>query len=116
MKISNQLFQPTLERLEKEYQELSEDTLESYSPEAIEVRTFVQKKLRQLELVRVSLGYMSSGEQELFGGQTALRDTLRQHKLELRFARRRWKRQTVSQQRLRRNQERSSSHVPTFAA
>jgi len=115
MNISNQLFQPTLERLEKEYHQLSEDTIDTISSEATEVRNFVQKKLRQLELVRVSLGYMSSGDEELLGGQAALRDTLRQHKLELRFARRRWKRQIISQERLRKSQERRSN-VPTFAA
>lgn len=115
MKISNQVFQPTLDRLEREYQEFSEELNGSYSQESTDLKAFVNKKLRQLELVRVSLSYMNSGTQELLRGEVALRDTLRQHKLELRFARRRWKRLLVSQERLRRNHERRS-HVPTFAA
>lgn len=115
MKISNQLFQPTLERLDREYQQLLDETDGIYTQEALELRNFVQKKMRQLERVRVSLNYMSADADELLGGQAALRDTLRQHKLELRFARRRWKRLQISHQRLRRNQERRS-HVPTFAA
>jgi len=109
MKITNQLFQPMLEKIEREYQELLGETQNYYSGETLELRGFVQKKLRQLEMVKVSLSYMQQAD----GDPLDLRETLRQHKLELRFARRRWKRQLGTKS--RRNQD-QRDHVPTFAA
>lgn len=116
MQITSQLFQPLLDRIELEYRELSEEVCGIYSDETQELKSFIQKKLRQLEMVRVSLAYMQQESGNDFSNDPFdLRETLRQHKLELRFARRRWKRQRVSEERVRRNQERRS-HVPTFAA
>lgn len=116
MQITHQLFQPLLERIEQEYRELFDEVRDQYTEETVELKNFIQKKLRQLEMVRVSLAYMQQETEGDFSNDPFdLRETLRQHKLELRFARRRWKRQRVSQERIRRNQERRT-HVPTFAA
>lgn len=116
MQITGQLFQPLLERIELEYRELLDEVSGLCTEETVELKTFVQKKLRQLDMVRVSLAYMQQDISGDFSNDPFdLRETLRQHKLELRFARRRWKRQRVSQERIRRNQERRA-HVPTFAA
>ncbi len=116
MQITSQLFQPLLERIELEYRELLDEVSDLDTDETVELKTFVQKKLRQLDMVRVSLAYMQQESSGDFSNDPFdLRETLRQHKLELRFARRRWKRQRVSQERIRRNHERRN-HVPTFAA
>lgn len=116
MQITSQLFQPLLERIELEYRELLDEVSDLDTEETVELRVFVQKKLRQLDMVRVSLAYMQQESSGDFSNDPFdLRETLRQHKLELRFARRRWKRQRVSQERIRRNLERRN-HVPTFAA
>lgn len=116
MQITNQLFQPLLERIELEYRELLDEVRDLYTDDTAELKSFIQKKLRQLEMVRVSLAYMQQETEGDFSNDPFdLRETLRQHKLELRFARRRWKRQRVSQERIRRNHERRT-HVPTFAA
>ncbi len=116
MQITNQLFQPLLDRIDQEYRDLLEEVRDLYTEETAELKIFIQKKLRQLDLVRVSLTYMQQeAGDEHHGDPFDLRETLRQHKLELRFARRRWKRQMVSQERVRRNHERRN-HVPTFAA
>lgn len=115
MKITDQLLEPLLQRIYEEYQDLHRNVAGQYFDEAIELRQFIEKKSRQLETVKVSLAYMRQSGALSQDNEPDLRDVLRQLKLELRFARRRWKRHLVSQERIRRNQERRS-HVPTFAA
>jgi hypothetical protein len=115
MKITNQLLDPLFQRIAAEYQDLNQSLTGVYTDEALELKAFIEKKLRQLETVRVSLSYLQQGIAGLGEPDLDLRDMLRQHKLELRFARRRWKRHLVSQERIRRNHERRT-HVPTFAA
>lgn len=114
MQITRQLFQPLLERIEGEYEDLSKEIDGVYTQEAVDLRDFIQRKIRQLEKIRVALSYMHHDKDPL-NGQADLRETLRQQKLELRFARRRWKRQLISQERIRRNQQRRQN-VPTVAA
>lgn len=114
MKISNQLLQPLLSRIEEEYQELAVQTQSLYSDEAKELKQFIAKKLRQLQTVRISLFYMGKDAIVQDDQQENLRETLRQHKLELRFARRRYHRQLNTQERF--NKAMSESTTPTFAA
>jgi len=110
------LLEPLFQRITAEYQDLNRSvSAGAYTDEALELKNFIEKKLRQLDTVRVSLSYLQQGLSEAGESDFDLRDMLRQHKLELRFARRRWKRHLVSQERIRRNQERRA-HVPTFAA
>ena len=111
MTINDQLMQPMLDRIEQEYKDLLEEVNDLYTEEARELRTFIHKKLRQLQMVRVSLCYMNQFDRDLERDQFNIRETLRQHKLELRFARRRWKRQQAQFEKTG-----QSSRVPTFAA
>jgi len=115
MKISNQLLEPLLNRIAAEYLELEDLVSGEFSEEAAGLRSFIDKKSRQIETVRVSLAYLQQSGFHDIEGEPDLRDVLRQLKLELRFTRRRWKRYLVNRERIRRNQERRT-HVPTFAA
>ncbi|MBU3758615.1 MAG: hypothetical protein FGM27_01650 [Candidatus Omnitrophica bacterium] len=116
MQITQQLSRPLLDRIQQEYQELFREIACQHTEDAAELRAFIQKKLRQMESVQVAMNYyLESVSSQTSEDPFDLRETLRQHKLELRFARRRWKRQLVSQEKNRRYQERAE-HVPTFAA
>lgn len=111
MKIKVQLIAPLFEKIEKGYEELRLE-LEKIVPEdALDLRALVHRNTRQLGMVKVSFSYMDQRSDEV----VALRDQLRQLKLEFRFARRRLKRYFISQQRFRKIQEKRS-HVSTIAA
>ena len=115
MKISDQLLQPMLDRIEQEYKELLAEVSSLYVDDAAELRIFISKKLRQLQMVRVTLVYMGQDVGTEQGQQQEnLRGTLRQHKLELRFARRRFHRQLGNQERFQLKTG-SESKVPVFA-
>jgi hypothetical protein len=107
MNISHQLLQPLVDRIEAEYNELIDETKPHDSDEIKELRLFIDKKLRQLQMVKVSLSYMNKDEFQTEETQANLRDTLRQQKLELRFARRRWKRQSAHKANLSESPNRS---------
>lgn len=113
MKINTQLTQPLLEKIADGYIKLLRGLEGRYTPDAVEFRAFIQNKLRQVERVQIALDYAHPIDTENHALDP--RDALRQLKLELRFAQRRWKRKLISDQRIQRNQLRRN-HVPTFAA
>lgn len=112
MEISNQILRPLIDRLKAECQELYQQVSLHSSDEALQLKTFIQRKMRQLEMLGVSVSYASSLPEQ--PDLPVLRHTFRQLKLELRFAQRKWKRVLLSEARIRRNQEKRavvSQHV-----
>lgn len=113
MKISKQLLKPLIDRIEEEYLELFNEVSGSSSDEARSLRSALQQKRRQVEMASVSLLYVDRGARDY--DTEHLRTRLRQLKLDLRFAQRKWKRYLVSEERIRKTLERRS-HVATVAA
>ena len=113
MEISHQILKPLIGCLEKEGLQLEKEISFHPSEEGMQLKSFVQKKIRQLNMLKVSVSYANSlSEQPLLND---FRDTFRQLKLEMRFARRKWKRLQLGAARVRRNLEKKN-RFSTFAA
>lgn len=113
MEISHQILKPLIDRLESECLKFEQELNRYTSEEASQLRSFIQKKMRQLNMLKLSVSYANSlSERPILND---LRDTFRQLKLELRFAQRKWKRVQLGEARMRKNQEKRS-RLSTFAA
>jgi len=104
MEIKNQILKPLFDRIESEWKDLRREVSTSRDEEALSMVPTFEQKLRQLECLRVSTSYQDNAKNASFE-ITSLREALRQLKLEVRFARRRWKRHLVAQERMRKRQE-----------
>src|SRR5437870_5213200 len=93
MEISNQLLKPIIEKLCDEYQELDQQLNLHLSEETRKLKNSIQKKIRQLELLDSCVSSMVKLSEN--NDCLDLRNTLREFKLELRFAQRKWKRQSL---------------------
>lgn len=106
MDISNQLLRPFIEKIEIEWQDLYREICGHESAEAVSMKPTVEQRMRQLEKFRVSALYFEqdgSGMKEF----PNLREALRFLKLDLRSARRMWRRHLVSKIRTQKRQERA---------
>ncbi len=112
--ISNQILKPLIDRVEKECRELYHQVGDPASEEGVELKSFLQRKIRQLEMLSVSINYISTLPEQ--PDLPDLRSTFRQLKLELRFAQRRWKRILLGEARVQRNQEKKNRLSDKFAA
>ena len=113
MDINNQLVRPLMERLYDEYRELVGELTFHDSDETQKLKLFIQKKIQQLETLNgtiSSLGIQS--EKSLYPD---LHEQLKQLKLELRFAQRRWKRQCLNEVRFKKSHPRTPL-ISTYAA
>jgi len=106
MEISNQLVKPLIERLAEEYRELEQEMTDYSSEEVEEMKTSIQKNLKQLEVLDASIASMGSESDD--STSMDLRDILRQLKLDLRFAQRRWKRQLLNVERFKKGPQKAS--------
>ena len=114
MEISRMLLKPFLERLEIEYRSLDlELGLHPATPEIVQLKVILHKKFRQLEMLNVSVSYMDDMPGAL--DPQDLQASLKRLKLELRFARRKYKRLISNESRFRKIQEKRT-HVSTVAA
>jgi len=107
MEISGQLIRPFIEKMETEWQALYREVSDHASDEATALRPSIEQRIRQLERFRVSALY---SEQEETGLKEFpnYREALRFLKLDLRTARRKWRRHLVSKVRTQKRQERAS--------
>lgn len=113
MVIRNQLLIPLIERLKKDFVQLSDAVSMHHDEVASEMAAFVQRKVRQLEMLELMASYMGPIPEPV--AMPDMNQTFRQLKLELRVARRRWHRHLVNEARLKRNQEKRI-HVSPVAA
>ena len=115
MEISSQIVRPLIERLYEEYQELDRELAPHSSDEVAELKTFVHKKMRQLQTLDSTVSGLTPALLSESLSYNELRHQLRQLKLQLRFAQRRWKRQIVNESRFRRRLQ-GKLLMPTAAA
>lgn len=113
MEITSQLLRPLIDRLKVECQDLLRQINGDPSEEALQLRSFIQRKIRQIEMLGVSVTYANSLPEQ--PDLPVLRNTFRQLKLEMRFAQRRWRRLQLNQTRARKNQEKRGL-TPSVAA
>lgn len=113
MEISRMLLKPYVERLVEDFRQIEEELEQHTTPEAAQLKALLQRKNRQLEMLNLAVSYLHHDTPEL--DPKDLYASLRRLKLELRFARRKWKRLLSNEIRTQRNQDKRS-HVDTFAA
>ena len=106
MEISTQLVKPLIDRLVEEYKDLDREMTNYSSEEVDEMKTSIRKNLQQLEVLDSSMASIGPAADD--SSSDDLRDILRQLKLELRFAQRRWKRQLLNEERFKRGPEKGS--------
>ena len=111
MEINTQLLKPLIDRLTDNYRDLGREVQFHRSSEADQLRSFIQKRMNQLQHLDVSL--TSPGSTLQNGQLRNSRDILRQLKLELRFAQRRWKRQLLNDVRFKRQDQDKEPLVPS---
>ena len=114
MEISRMLIKPYLQHLKDEFKQLEEEVdTHLETSEIAEFKSILRKKTRQLEMLTLSVEYLNHD-----GGALNSEDlyaSFRRLKLELRFARRKWKRFMAHKSRLTKIQE-SKHHVSSYAA
>ena len=103
MEISRMLLKPSIERLEEEFRELHRELNHSdLSSEALQLKNMIQRKIRQLEMLRVAVSYMNTAPDS---EPQNFQASFRRLKLELRFARRKWKRLCSNEVRFQKNHD-----------
>jgi hypothetical protein len=113
MEITDQLLRPFIDKIETEWQDLYREICEHESDEASAMKPSVEQRMRQLEKFRVSAQYYEKNETGLKEFPN-LREAIRFLKLDLRTARRKWRRHLVSKIRTQKRQERAT-HGASFA-
>lgn len=114
MEITDQLVRPFIDKLEVDWKNLYREISEHDGGETGEMKSAVEQRMRQLEKFRVSAQYYEKNETGLKEFPN-LREALRFLKLDLRTARRKWRRHLVSKIRTQKRQERAN-HGASFAA
>ena len=114
MEISSQLIRPFIDKMEIEWQDLHREISGHASDEASALRPSIEQRMRQLEKFRVSVLYSTQDETDPKEFPD-LREALRFLKLDLRTARRKWRRHLVSKIRTLKRQERAN-HGASLAA
>ena len=114
MEIGSQLIRPFIEKMETEWQDLYREISDHVSDEATALRPSIEQRMRQLEKFRVSALYSEQDESGLKEFPN-LREALRFLKLDLRTARRRWRRHLVSKIRTQKRQERANHGASLIA-
>jgi hypothetical protein len=106
MQISNQLLKPIIDRLYDEYRELNGRLVLRPSEETDKLKAFIQKKLQQLERLESEMvAVQPHAERALYSDWPF---ALRQLKLGLRIAQRRWKRILLNEVRFKKGQGKTS--------
>ncbi len=113
MEINTQLIKPLVDRLYDDYQQLAGELPLRSNEEIQKLRIFLQKKIHQIETLNTAISSLSAEPQRPL--YPNLQDQLRDLKLQLRFAQRRWQRERLNENRFRKNQ-RSNSLLASFAA
>jgi hypothetical protein len=114
MEISNQLMRPFIDRIETQWRDLYREISDHASEEANVLKPSIEQRMRQIERFRVSAFYFEKDDTGLKEFPN-LREALRFLKLDLRTARRKWRRYLVSKVRTQKRQERAE-HGASFAA
>jgi beta-phosphoglucomutase-like phosphatase (HAD superfamily) len=114
MEISDQLMRPFINRIETEWRDLYREISDHTSEEANVLKPSIEQRMRQIERFRVSALYFEKDDTGLKEFPN-LREALRFLKLDLRTARRKWRRYLVSKVRTQKRQERAE-HGVSFAA
>lgn len=114
MEISSQLLKPFIEKMEAEWRDLYQEIAGHESAEASAIKPSIEQRMRQLEKFRMSAIYCEQNRDGL-NEFPNLREALRFLKLDLRTARRKWRRHIVSKMRTQKRQERAN-HAPSIAA
>lgn len=109
MQIRTLLLKPYLDRFERELQKLNEELIHHPTGETLPLRSFVEGELSEIQKMRDSVHHAPENS-----GVT-LPQNFRQMKLQLRFAKRRWKRLISNEIRFKKIRERQI-HVSGFAA
>lgn len=95
-KIQSQLIKPFVEKMEKEWQALYDKVRESQVPDAADLRPVVEENLSQIrQILNKEEALMPVSESE------SMHDFVRQSKMSLRSAERRWQRHLVSTERVK---------------
>jgi len=106
-KIQSQLIKPFVEKMEKEWQSLYDKVTQSQAPEAEELRPVVEEHLNQIRgLLKKESTLEPSAESE------SAHDFVRQSKMSLRSAERRWQRHLVSTERVKTRLQNHSAKFP----
>ncbi len=113
MEINTQLIKPLVDRLYGDYQQLAGELPLRSNEEIQKLKTFLQKKIHQIETL--NSGFVSSGSESQKVLYPSLHDQLRDLKLQLRFAQRRWQRERLNENRFRKNRQ-SAAFVTSYAA
>lgn len=108
-KIQTQLIKPFVEKMEKEWQALYDKVASSPVPEAKELCPLVES---HLSMLRGIMSEESLSENSQVGGKGSVHDFVRQSKMDLRSAERRWKRHLVSTERVK---TRLANHSEKFS-
>ncbi len=109
-KIQSQLIKPFVEKMEKEWQALYDKVRESQAPEAEELCPVVENHLEKL---RQLLAQSTNGDDFETSSTDSGHDFVRQSKMDLRSAERRWQRHLVSTERVK---TRFANHSAKFPA
>lgn len=113
MQISKMLLRPSVDRLENEFRSLDKELgVPPTTPESLELKNAVQRRIRQVEMLNVALSYLNRDAQGM--DPRELQASFRRLKLELRFARRKWKRLSAYEERIRKQQDKGL-HVSNAA-
>ena len=115
MEISQMLLMPSIERLSEEFHELDRELVNEESEAVLQLKGIIQRKLRQLQMLKVAVSYLDNAADNNNIVPSDLHASFRRLKLELRFARRKWKRLLSNEIRFQKSQEKRV-HVSTFAA
>ncbi len=97
-KIQSQLIKPFVEKMEREWQSLYDKVRESKIPEAVELCPVVEKHLGELKQL---ISESTNGEDPRANSTGSVHDFIRQSKMDLRTAERRWQRHLVSTERVK---------------
>ena len=97
MEINDQLSKPLIDRLCYEYKELENALVRHSSEETEKLKVSIQKRIRQIEAFNFSIEMVQPSQEYL---SADFRDTIRQLKLDLRFAKRRWQRILLNEGRI----------------
>ncbi len=109
-KIQSQLIKPFVEKMEKEWQALYDKVSASKVSEALELRPIVENHLGKLHHLR---SQTTDGENSEANSTDSVHDFIRQSKMDLRSAERRWQRYLVSTERVK---TRLANHSAKFPA
>jgi hypothetical protein len=108
-KIQTQLIKPFVEKMEREWQSLYDKVRESKVPEALELCPVVKNQLEKLQQLR---SQSTDGENSKENSTDSVHHFIRQSKMDLRSAERRWQRYLVSTERVK---TRLANHSAKFS-